>query len=133
MIVSASSDAFSKTKEVSVTEAWSVLQAQPQALLVDVRTEGEWAAGVADLSAVGKSPLLISWKLQPNMTYNPQFAETLRKAVPDQATPLYFLCKSGGRSAEAAQVMEQFGYTHCTNVVGGFEQWKQASLPRRNA
>ena len=39
-----------------------------QAVLVDVRTAGEWEeTGVADLSASAKKPITLSWRTQPGM------------------------------------------------------------------
>lgn len=135
MTLSASSNSFSQTiGEVTTQEAWSALEVQQNATLVDVRTAGEWQeTGIADLSSLNKKPITLSWRTQPGMALNPQFEAQLLAAIPDRATPIYFVCRSGGRSADAARAMAQLGYTHCFNVLGGFTNWLAAELPRSNA
>jgi rhodanese-related sulfurtransferase len=113
-------------------------------LIVDVRTTPEWQfIGVPDLSATPGRLLTISWKTYPTYMINPQFAETL--AADEDVTldtPLFFLCRSGGRSLDAAVAMTAEGYRYCFNVEGGFEGepdatgqrgrsqgWKAAQLP----
>lgn len=118
----ARSEVDSYAGDVSPTEAWTKLQSDPAALLIDVRTKPEWGfVGTADLSAASKSPLLISWQVYPEMTVNPQFADELRAkgAAPGQS--LYFLCRSGARSRAAAIAMTAAGLGPCYNIAGGFE------------
>lgn len=129
--------------DVSPAEAWEALQANPSAQLVDVRTQPEWMfAGLPDLSAMHKEAATISWKFYPNFDLNPRFVSQLEAAVPDKSAPVYFLCKTGGRSTDAAIAATAAGYTQAYNVVGGFEGdmnhsrqrgktsgWKAASLP----
>jgi rhodanese-related sulfurtransferase len=46
--------------DVSARQAWDALRDDPQAALVDVRTDAEWNfVGLPDLSAAGKQPVLI--------------------------------------------------------------------------
>ena len=135
MTLSASSNPFPQTiGEVTTQEAWSALETQENARLVDVRTEGEWQeSGVPDLSSFNKKPITLSWRTQPGMVLNPQFEAQLLAAIPERTTPVYFLCRSGGRSSDAARAMAQLGYTQCFNVKGGFTNWLAAELPRGNA
>ena len=135
MTLSASSNPFSQTiGEVTTQEAWSALEVEQNALLVDVRTAGEWQeTGVADLSSFNKKPIMLSWRTQPGMALNTQFEAQLMQAIPNRNVPVYFVCRSGGRSADAARAMAQLGYTHCFNVAGGFTNWLAAELPRGNA
>lgn len=124
-------------------EAWEMLKSDPRAQLVDVRTQPEWVfVGVPDLSSLGKKALFVSWKRYPNFDVNPHFAAQLEKegATPD--APLLFMCRSGGRSLDAARAMTAKGYAKCYNVSDGFEGepdarghrgvqsgWKAARLP----
>ena len=135
MTLSASKNPFPKIiREVTTQETWSTLEAQPSAMLVDVRTAGEWEeVGVPDISAFNKKAVTLSWRTQPNMVLNTQFETELQKAIPDRTTPLYFLCRSGGRSADAAAAMAQLGYENCFNIIGGFTNWLAAELPRSKA
>jgi rhodanese-related sulfurtransferase len=43
--------------------------------------------------------------------------------------PLYIICRSGGRSAQACQMFEKAGYSNVVNVEGGTLAWEQAGLP----
>ncbi len=108
--------------EVSPSECWQSLSHQEDAQLVDVRTQPEWMfAGYPDLSPLGKRAVLLSWRLYPDYEMNPGFITELASRIPDKETPIYFLCKVGGRSAEAADAMLAQGYTQCFNVKSGFE------------
>lgn len=133
--------------DVVPAEAWSALSQFPAAQLVDVRTQAEWSfAGVPSLDVLGKTVKTISWKFYPNFDVNPRFVEQLAAAVPDKSTPLYFLCKTGGRSADAALAATAAGYGQCYNIEGGFEGdinsnhqrgqvngWKASRLPWQQA
>ena len=67
--------------DISPEETWQALQADPKAVLVDVRTDAEWNfVGLADLSAANKQPLLIPWQVYPSMQVNGAFAEHLKQA-----------------------------------------------------
>ncbi len=133
--------------DVSSAEAWSALSSNPNAQLVDVRTQAEWAfSGIPLLDSISKNVKLISWKFYPNFDLNTKFVEQLEAAVPDKSAPLYFLCKTGGRSTDAAIAATAAGYSECYNVEGGFEGdintnhqrgqingWKAARLPWQQA
>lgn len=108
--------------DVSPLDAWSALTQTPSAQLIDVRTQAEWAfAGLPTVDSLGKTVKTISWKFYPNFDLNPRFIEQLEAAVPDKTAPLYFLCKTGGRSADAAIAATAAGYLNCYNIAGGFE------------
>lgn len=133
--------------DVTPAETWSALTSNERAQLVDVRTQAEWAfSGLPTLVTLNKTVKTISWKFYPNFDLNPRFLEQLEAAVPDKDTPLYFLCKTGGRSADAAIAATSAGYTQCYNIEGGFEGdinnnhqrgqvsgWKAARLPWQQA
>ncbi len=108
--------------DITPTQAWEILRSDPDSVLIDVRTDAEWAyVGIPDLSAVGKQPLLVSWALFPNMALNPDFAADVETAVADRDAPLVFLCRSGARSRSAAIAMTARGYRTCYNIDSGFE------------
>lgn len=133
--------------DVSPTDAWSALSTNTNAQLIDVRTQAEWAfAGVPSLDSASKTIKTISWKFYPNFDVNPRFTEQLEAAVPDKSAPLYFLCKTGGRSTDAAIAATAAGYVNCYNIEGGFEGdintnhqrgqvngWKAMRLPWQQA
>ncbi|WP_334108179.1 rhodanese-like domain-containing protein [Methylobacillus sp.] len=122
-------------------EAQKVLEMVPVSKLVDVRTK-------AELDLVGRIPgaAHIEWAFYPGMSPNPDFLMQLDKQV-DREALVMFLCRTGGRSHNAAVVAAQNGYTEAYNVLEGFEGeatpdnkqrgqingWKAARLPWTNA
>ena len=120
-------------------EAFEILQANPEALLVDVRTQ-------AELELVGRIPnaLNIEWATFPGMVKNQDFANQLAAKV-DKNLTVIFMCRTGGRSHNAAVVAEQLGFDKAYNMLEGFEGeanelkqrtmingWKHAGLPWTN-
>ena len=104
-----------------------MLQNDPKAVLVDVRSRPEWQfVGIPDLSSLNKDALLIEWQSYPTMQVNGDFTRALKASlsdnqIPDDA-PLLFLCRSGVRSQAAAAAMSAEGHTRCYNISGGFER-----------
>lgn len=137
--------------DVPATEAWAALSADPAARLVDVRTHAEWTfVGLPDLAGIGKSTVLMEWQSYPDMAVDPAFARRLASllsaegAGPDD--PIFFICRSGGRSREAARALTAEGFHRCFNVAEGFEGvtdsqghrgrasgWKADGLPWRQS
>jgi len=114
--------------DIAPKEAWQLMESEPHAVLVDVRTEPEWAfVGVPDLSALGRRPLMLSWQLFPSMQRNPDFETALAAEGLGRSQAMLFLCRSGSRSAAAAAAMTQAGFTRCYNVAGGFEGDRDAT------
>lgn len=120
-------------------EAFEILQANPQALLIDVRTQ-------AELGLVGRVPaaLNIEWAFYPGMVPNQDFSKQLLEKV-DKNQVLIFMCRTGGRSHSAAVVAATLGFTQAYNMLEGFEGeantlnqrtmingWKHAGLPWTN-
>ena len=112
--------------DVQSSEAWRVLRDQPDAELIDVRTSAEWAyVGVPDLSALNKKLLRIEWQAFPEMVVDPQFGSRLKAELDARGataeTPVFFICRSGARSAHAARAASAAGYRNAFNVASGFE------------
>jgi len=120
-------------------EAFDVMQNDPSTVLIDVRTK-------AELELVGYIPFAksIEWAFYPGMTANAQFAEQLVDNV-DKSLTVIFICRTGGRSHNAALMAEQLGYKNAYNMAEGFEGeanelkqrtlingWKHAGLPWSN-
>lgn len=131
--------------DIGPKEVWDALRDDPEAALVDVRTDAEWAfVGLPDLGALGKQVALVPWQLYPSMQVNGDFAEMLRRAGFNGESRLYFICRSGARSLAAAQAAREAGFPATFNVADGFEGpvdgeghrgavagWKAAGLPWR--
>ncbi len=123
---------------ISAKEAWELLKSDPKAQLVDVRTAAEWSfVGVPDLASLKRAVVRVEWQSYPTMARNPAFeatvAEQLKAAGATEATPIYFLCRSGARSAAAAAAMTAAGFAKCFNVSAGFEGDLDASKHRGRA
>ncbi|SFU71093.1 thiosulfate sulfurtransferase [Nitrosospira multiformis] len=103
------------------TEALTLLQEAPEAKLVDVRSRAEW-------DWVGRIPgaVEIEWQSYPGMRSNPDFINYLSNQV-DQESLVMFICRTGGRSHQAAATASELGYTNCYNVLEGFEGEKDAT------
>ncbi len=109
-------------EDVAPKQVWEALVSHPEARLVDVRTSYEWEQiGVPDLTAAGKSPAMVSWQLAPAMQVNPAFLDEMRAAGLTPDDHIYFLCRSGVRSAAAAHQARAAGFPHVYNIADGFE------------
>lgn len=90
-------------------------------LLVDVRTQAEWQfVGVPKVEAPAKV-VFIQWKLYPQFAPNPEFIAQLKASGASANTPLFFLCRTGGRSTDAAIAATAAGFSRCYNIASGFE------------
>lgn len=130
--------------DVTATEAYQALQDDPDAVLVDVRTPAELTyVGLPVLDSIGKSVALIQW--HPEITEE-QLTSALGQAGVSEQTPVYFMCRSGARSLNAAVLATHGGFTRAYNVSGGFEGphdaaghrgtvsgWKAEGLPWRQS
>ena len=102
-------------------EAYEVWRNAPGAKLVDVRTRAEW-------DYVGRIPGAVEIELltYPGNRPNAGFVAELESKT-DKAAPVLFICRSGGRSHNAAMLAAQAGYTAAYNVLEGFEGDRDAS------
>lgn len=123
--------------ELTPQETFEVLQ-QGAAALVDVRSQ-------AELDLVGRVPNAnhVEWAFYPGMLPNTEFAAQLQAQL-DKSQTIIFMCRTGGRSHNAAEVAQQLGYK-AYNMLEGFEGaaneqrqrtlingWKHAGLPWTN-
>jgi rhodanese-related sulfurtransferase len=105
-------------------EAWALVQAG-QALLVDVRSNEE-------RHFVGQVPgsVHVAWATGTALTRNPRFAKELETKVGAKNRVVLLLCRSGKRSALAAQVAAKAGFTQVFNILEGFEGDHDGGLQR---
>ena len=80
--------------------------------LVDVREQVEFAGG-----RVKGASLLPLGELEK------------RHSELDHSKPIYVMCRTGRRSAEAQRKLHDLGFTNVVNVSGGIEAWKKEDLP----
>lgn len=132
--------------DLTPVEAWELLQRDPGAVLVDVRTEPEWMfVGIPDVSPLGKKLVAVSWNHWPGGVRNERFLDELAAAGVPGEGPVLFICRSGARSAAAATAAAEAGITPAYNVAEGFEGdldelshrggsgWRAAGLPWRQS
>lgn len=103
-------------ENLSPQQSCDLLQKNPAAILVDVRTQMEHAYVGHPIGAIH-----IPWKEAPSWEINSHFVEDVKKAVPDTDVPILLLCRSGQRSLAAAKALEDAGYKYLINILDGFE------------
>ncbi|MDM8557341.1 rhodanese-like domain-containing protein [Candidatus Parabeggiatoa sp. HSG14] len=119
----------SESKIISATpqETWQILQNDPKAVLIDIRSEMEYL-----FIGHPKGAIHIPWIDEPDWKINPRFAADVRKIMlggvvyhPDDSdvdsVPVLLICRSGRRSLEAGKVLVEDDFNKVYNVVEGFE------------
>jgi thioredoxin len=102
---------FSQSIEPDAFE--KLIQQNPNAHLIDVRTSGEFGGGHLP-------------KAQNIDIRSTDFSEKL-KAL-DKSKPILVYCLSGGRSAQAAEIMRKEGF-QVTELKGGYLKWTTKMKP----
>jgi rhodanese-related sulfurtransferase len=125
--------------DVMPAAAYEQLKASENAYLIDVRTDAEW--NFVGVPAVDRL-LRLSWQSYPTMERNGRFVEMVEEAGIPKDAEIFLICRSGARSAAAANALTDAGFANCYNVAQGFEGdrdgeghrgtvggWKRAGLP----
>ncbi len=125
-------------EQVVPSDAKAGLDADADAVYLDVRTEAEFAAGhpegAVNIPVAFQSPA-------GGMMPNPDFQAVVERVL-DHKTQIYCGCQSGVRSQYAAEMLDKAGYSNIANVVGGyggkvnpgtgmveFAGWRDSGLP----
>jgi len=90
------------------------MTANPEARLIDVREDNEWADDHA-VGAVHLGKGIIE--------------RDIESTVPDKEAELILYCGGGYRSALVADVLQNMGYTNVYSMAGGWKAWKDAGEP----
>jgi rhodanese-related sulfurtransferase len=107
-------EARPRVKEIGVEQARARLGQNPQAILLDVREDNEWAAGHArEAQHLGKGVL----------------ERDIEKKFPDMAAEIIMYCGGGYRSALTCDVAQRMGYTNVFSLIGGYKAMVQAGWP----
>lgn len=93
---------FDLFKHTDINQGVARFQQASNAVLVDVRTPGEYRDG--------HIPGSINVPLQQ--------IEDINLEVSDVSTPLYVYCRSGVRSRQATAVLQEMGYEEVHNIGG---------------
>lgn len=97
-------EARPRVREVSLDQARARLAANPQAVLLDVREDHEWAAGhAATATHLGKGIL----------------ERDLEKLIPDKNAEIIMYCGGGFRSILTCDAAQKMGYTNVASLIGG--------------
>jgi len=109
---------------LSAQQAWQLLQEDPRAVLVDIRSTMEYLF-------VGhpKGSVHVPWIDEPEWTVNPDFVTDIRKlllggaicTVNDGCAPIILICRSGKRTLEAGKTLSEAGFNKVMHVNEGFE------------
>lgn len=107
-------DAKTRVKEINVPDTRERLDQNPSAKLIDVREDNEWDAGHAS-GAIHLGKGIIE--------------RDIEVAVPDKSTEIILYCGGGYRSALAADVLQEMGYTNVWSMAGGWKAWNESGAP----
>jgi rhodanese-related sulfurtransferase len=105
-------------KVISAQEVYdAVYKGDGSPQLVDVRTEEEF--GVSHLKDAQNICVTMD-----------NFKERTKDL--DKNKPVYVYCKSGGRSAKAAKILTDMGFTKVYDLQGGITNWEEKGLEIEN-
>ena len=111
-------------KDLSPPEAWELLQSNPRAVLVDIRSTMEFLF-------VGhpKGAVHLAWIDEPDWEVNSHFVPEARMLmlggkisdIEEGSAPIILICRSGKRSKEAGKALIDAGFSDIYHVDEGFE------------
>ena len=101
-----------------VTPEWVGASLPDDAAVIDVRGPDEWNDALGHIARAELVPL-----------------EHLANAAQDwdRTRRLVTVCRAGGRSGQAAMILERLGFHHVASMRGGMLAWNQARLPTEHA
>jgi rhodanese-related sulfurtransferase len=104
-------EAKTRVREVTVEDVMQMQAKGEDTVIVDVREDGEWAAGhIPGATHLSRGVLEVK----------------VNHVLPDPETPIVLYCGGGNRSALAADVLQVMGYTNVASMTGGWRAWSQA-------
>jgi len=102
-------------KHLKPKEALDLLQQNPDAVLVDCRSEMEFLFVGHPAGAHH-----VAWNDGPDWAINPHFVGQVQK-IASLNRPVVLICRSGQRSVDAGIALEKAGFSEVINVLEGFE------------
>ena len=94
------------------------MQSEKKAVIIDVREKDEWNA--AHIEGAIHIPLN-------------EISNRVSELVKYQNQPVIMQCRSGARSAKAADILAKSGFTNVHNMDGGLNAWQKADLKTTQA
>ena len=123
-------------KQIKSSEIKNFLIDNKNVELLDVRTQDEWDnVGRPNGEKLGLKTHFVTIIRSPEPSANKDFIEEVKKVI-DLNKELLVICKAGGRSMMASQLLSQENIK-CINVNDGFEGngenlgWKNEGLPSK--
>jgi sulfur-carrier protein adenylyltransferase/sulfurtransferase len=93
--------------------ARQLLAAHPEALVLDVRNPDEWSDDLGHIEGARQIPL-------------PELSARLAEVAAWKQRPILVVCRVGGRSRQAAEMLSVSGYRKVFNLEGGMAAWRQS-------
>ena len=122
-------------KQTPSKEIKEYLKNNPKCVLLDVRTKEEWdTIGKPDGEKIGLKTYFLSVQFGEERIFNENFVQEFKNLNIGQDYEIFTICRSGGRSQAAAELLTRENYT-CSNISDGFEGnqenvgWKKCDLP----
>ena len=122
-------------KQLVSKDIGSYLMAEPNSVLLDVRTKEEWnTIGKPNGEKIGLKTYFLSIQFGDDRIFNENFIQEFKNLNIGQDHEILTMCRSGGRSQAAAELLTRENYT-CSNISDGFEGnqenvgWKKCDLP----
>ena len=122
-------------KQLAAKDIKSHLMAEPNSVLLDVRTKEEWnTIGKPDGEKIGLKTYFLSIQFGDERIFNENFIQEFKNLNIGQDHEILTMCRSGGRSQAAAELLTKENYT-CSNISDGFlgnnenVGWKKSDLP----
>jgi rhodanese-related sulfurtransferase len=91
------------------------------AVLIDIRSDSQRAEDGVIPSSAHVARNVLEWRLDPG-------CEHRDRTLSDGDRQLILLCNEGYQSSLAAATIRSFG-VDVTDVIGGFQAWREAGLP----
>ena len=115
------SAARAKLRRLSPDEAFDAI-AKTEAVLVDIRPEGQRAIEGSIAGALIVERNVLEWRFDPA-------SSTRLPVATDHDLQVIVFCSEGYTSSLAAAALMELGLWRSTDVVGGFHAWRAAGLP----
>ena len=113
-------DAKSRIKELPLSEFEALQESEEYFVLLDVRSKDEHNQGY-----IPGSVLIPRGSLEFKVS-NEAFWDNEGLYLPEKTDKLVLYCKSGKRSALAADALQKLGFENVIALAGGFNAWKAA-------
>lgn len=110
-------EARSRICEIAAADLRAGLEAD--AVLIDVREPAEHAA-----ARIPGSVNIPRGILEAEVEPRPELGGVTAPELADRQRPIYLYCRSGGRSALAADALQKMGFTRVASVAGGIIAWQ---------